>query len=70
MRNTYELTGQSFSHSDQGNIDNWILYGPKNNGIESLMREWALAHGLRIADVESEMLRALREMREEFEADG
>ncbi len=46
-------------HPDQHEIDDWFLYGPKDQKIEVLVRELTLLNGLRLADVERTMIDAL-----------
>lgn len=48
------------THPDQHEIDDWFLYGPKNQEIETLVRELTIGHGLRLAEVESLIVEALR----------
>jgi hypothetical protein len=49
------------THPDQHKIDDWFLYGPKNQEIEILVRELTTGHGLRLAEVESLIVEALRQ---------
>jgi len=46
-------------HPDLHEINDWLLNGPKNGRIEGLVRELTLGHGLRLAEVEDLMLKAL-----------
>ena len=48
-------------HPDRQAIDDWALYGPKNPRIAELVRELALRHDLRVADIESHIEAGLRE---------
>lgn len=55
------MNGNSKSeHPDQHAIDDWFLNGPKEQEIESLVRELTLSHGLRLAEVEHVLVDALR----------
>ena len=49
------------THPDQHKIDDWFLYGPKNQEIEILVRELTIGHGLRLAEVEGLIVEALRQ---------
>ncbi len=46
-------------HPDQHAIDDWFLYGPQNQQIEPLVRQLAIEHGLRLAEVEEFIVAAL-----------
>lgn len=39
-------------HPDQKALNDWFLYGPKNQNIEYLVRCLALEHGQRVEDIE------------------
>lgn len=47
-------------HPDQHEINDWFLYGPKDQKIEALVRELTLSHGLRLVEVERTMIEALQ----------
>ncbi|PRY79070.1 hypothetical protein CLV80_103404 [Yoonia maritima] len=49
-------------HPDQRAVDDWFLYGPKNADIENLVRELTLNRGLPLAQVEDEIVAALRKL--------
>jgi hypothetical protein len=49
------------SHPDHHAIDDWFLYGPKSKEIESLVRELTIGRGLRLAQVENDMIAALKD---------
>ncbi|MDO6591764.1 hypothetical protein DS901_16630 [Loktanella sp. D2R18] len=53
---------EDVGHPDQHAIDDWFLYGPKNVDIENLVRELTLERGLRLAQVEDEIVAALRKL--------
>ncbi|MGC1504211.1 MAG: hypothetical protein ACRBBO_02640 [Cognatishimia sp.] len=53
---------EDVSHPDQHAVDDWFLYGPKNVDIENLVRELTLTRGLRLAQVEDEIVTALRKL--------
>lgn len=53
---------EDLGHPDQHAIDDWFLYGPKNVDIENLVRELTLERGLRLAQVEDEIVTALRNL--------
>ena len=56
------MTGEAEqNHPDQHEIDDWFLYGPKNQEIESLVRELTTGRGLRLAEVENEIIEALKD---------
>ncbi|UZD91244.1 hypothetical protein [Cognatishimia activa] len=47
-------------HPDQHAIDDWFLYGPQNQQIEPLVRQLAVEHGMRLAEVEDVIVAALQ----------
>lgn len=53
---------EDVGHPDQRAVDDWFLYGPKNVDIENLVRELTLERGLRLAQVEDEIVTALRRL--------
>lgn len=53
---------EDVGHPDQHEIDDWFLYGPKNGEIENLVRELTLKRGFRLAQVEDEIVAALRKL--------
>lgn len=55
-------------HPDRQALDDWALYGPKNPHIAELVRELALQHEFRIADIESHIEARLREWLEILDA--
>lgn len=52
---------EKMAHPDQHDIDNWILYGPKNGQISELVRDLTLDCGLGLAEVESLIIAVLEE---------
>lgn len=52
-------SNKEVGHPDQRAVDDWFLYGPKNGEIENLVRELTLKQGLRLAQVEDEIIAAL-----------
>ena len=55
---------RSDDHPDQREINDWLLYGPKNGQIEELVRELTLVRGLRLSAVEGLIISALEEQRQ------
>ena len=53
---------EDMGHPDQHAVNDWFLYGPKNGEIENLVRELTLKRGLRLAQVEDEIVTALRKL--------
>lgn len=45
-------SGEDMEHPDQHAIDDWLLYGPQNQQIETLVRQLTIEKGLRLAEVE------------------
>lgn len=45
-------------HPDQHAINDWFLYGPQNQQIEPLVRQLAVEHGMRLAEVEDVIVAA------------
>ena len=50
-------------HPDLHEINDWIMYGPKNGEIEILVRNLTLYQGMRLAEVEDAMVAALKSLR-------
>jgi len=49
------------NHPDSHELRDWPLYGPKDPEIANLVDRLAYDHGLRVREIESIILRALRE---------
>lgn len=58
------------SHPDRQALDGWAIYGPGNPRITELVRQLALQHGLRVANIESHIEAGLREWLQRLEAAG
>lgn len=56
------------SHPDRQALDDWAIYGPGNPRIAELVRQLALQHGLRLADIESHIEAGLQEWLKRLEA--
>ena len=48
-------------HPDNHELDDWPQYGPKNPAIADLVRQLAYDRGMRVAEIERIIERALRD---------
>ena len=58
------------SHPDRQMLDDWAIYGPATPRIAELVRQLALRHGLRVANIESHIEAGLQEWLQRLEAVG
>lgn len=52
---------QSRNHPDSHELNDWHLFGPKNSEIADLVLRLAYEKGMRLADIEQLMVKALSE---------
>lgn len=57
-------------HPDRCELDDWLLYGPKDGRIAELVRLLAFGHGLRLRAVEDLIVRTLEVKIEELDRQG
>lgn len=56
------------SHPDRQALDDWAIYGPGNPRIAELVRQLALQHGLRVANIEAGIEATLQEWLQRLDA--
>ncbi|MDE9450430.1 hypothetical protein J3R80_08115 [Aliiroseovarius sp. Z3] len=54
-------TLQSWNHPDSHELNDWHLFGPKNSEVADLVLRLAYEKGMRLADIEQLMVKALSE---------
>lgn len=54
-------------HPDRQALDDWAIYGPTTPRIAELVRQLALQHDVRVADIESHIEAGLREWLQRLE---
>ena len=69
-RNQNEQQLSKSAHPDIHEINDWLLYGPKNSRIEELVRALTLEAGMRLSEVEGLMELALTDKLQEFKPQG
>ncbi len=52
---------QSRNHADSHELNDWHLFGPKNSEVADLVLRLAYEKGMRLADIEQLMVKALSE---------